>query len=159
MKPEPLSRRTASRVSGKLGVVLVTSGPGATNAVTGTMNAQNDGVSLLTITGEVAEQFFGTGYLQEGTDATLNVDAIYAASDGYSVIISNQSNFQTLFTQALRDALGLPHRAAHISLPDDVAATPIPSLRFPNAPRNYRTTPRTSDRPQVQLAFERLTCV
>jgi acetolactate synthase-1/2/3 large subunit len=145
-----------ARVSGKLGVVLVTSGPGATNALTGTMNAQNSGVPLLTITGEVAEQYFGMGYLQEGTDANLNIDAVYGNASGYSVIVTNASNFQTLFTQALRDALGLPHRAAHISLPDDIAATPVPSVRFPNAPHNYRTRPHGADPHQAQLAFQRL---
>ncbi|MDB5904046.1 MAG: thiamine pyrophosphate-binding protein [Betaproteobacteria bacterium] len=145
-----------ARVSGKLGVVLVTSGPGATNALTGTMNAQNSGVSLLTITGEVAERYYGMGYLQEGTDASLNIDAVYGNASGYSVIVTNESNFQTLFTQALRDALGLPHRAAHISLPDDVAATPVASVRFPNAAHNYRARPHGADPHQVQLAFQRL---
>jgi acetolactate synthase I/II/III large subunit len=148
-----------ARVSGKLGVVLVTSGPGATNALTGTMNAQNAGVSLLTITGEVAEQYYGKGFLQEGTDASLNVDAVYGNASGYSVIVTNPGNFQTLFTQALRDALGLPHCAAHISLPDDVASMPIASLRFPQGPRNYRATPQCSDRDGVRKAFERLTRV
>ena len=148
-----------ARVSGKLGVVLVTSGPGATNALTGTMNAQNAGVSLLTITGEVAEQYYGKGFLQEGTDASLNVDAVYGNASGYSVIVTNPGNFQTLFTQALRDALGLPHCAAHISLPDDVASMPIASLLFPQGSRNYRATPQCSDRDGVHKAFERLTRV
>src|ERR1700739_2535675 len=51
------------RATGKPGVVLVTSGPGATNALTGTMNAQFDGSAVLTLTGEVPEQFLGRGYL------------------------------------------------------------------------------------------------
>ena len=145
-----------ARVSGKLGVVAVTSGPGATNALTGTMNAQNGGVPMLTVTGEVAEQYFGMGYLQEGTDAGLNVDAIYANASDYSVIVSNASNANTLIAQSLRDALGLPHRATHLSLPDDVAGSTIASLKFPEAPRNYRATPASVDRPAVAAAFERL---
>jgi acetolactate synthase-1/2/3 large subunit len=146
-----------ARVSGKLGVVAVTSGPGATNALTGTMNAQSAGVAMLTITGEVAEQFFGMGFLQEGTDAGLDVNAVFNNASGYSAIVTSPANFQTLFTQALRDALGLPHRAAHISLPDDVASMRLPSVRFPASPRNYRATPRGLDRPGIQKAFERLT--
>ena len=50
------------RATGKPGVVLVTSGPGATNALTGTMNAQFGGSAVLTLTGEVPEQFLGRGY-------------------------------------------------------------------------------------------------
>ncbi|MCK9685006.1 thiamine pyrophosphate-binding protein [Scleromatobacter humisilvae] len=145
-----------ARVSGKLGVVVVTSGPGATNALTGTMNAQNAGVSLLTITGEVGEQYFGMGYLQEGVDASLNIDAVYGNASGYSAVITNPSNFQALFAQALREALGVPHRAAHISLPDDQAGMPIASLDFPLKPQNYRATPSCTDAAGARRAFEQL---
>src|ERR1700680_689405 len=51
-----------------LGVVLTTSGPAATNALTGVMNAQASGTSVLAITGEVAQQYFGRGYLQGGLE-------------------------------------------------------------------------------------------
>jgi len=146
-----------ARVSGKLGVVLVTSGPGATNALTGTMNAQAAGVQLLTLTGEVPEAYFGMGYLQEGADAGLNVDTIYGNAAGYSAIVSTPANFGTLLEQALRDALGRPARAAHLSLPDDVAAQPVPNLRMPAAPHNYRTLAAGCDRIGMQRAFERLT--
>lgn len=145
-----------ARASGKLGVVVVTSGPGATNALTGTMNAQHAGVSLLTITGEVAEQYFGRGYLQEGVDAGLNIDAVYGNASGYSAVVTNPANFQALFAQALREALGVPHRAAHISLPDDVAGMPIASLDFPLKPQNYRATPQCTDAPGVRKAFKKL---
>ena len=145
-----------SRLSGKLGVVVVTSGPGAINALTGAMNAQASGIPLLTITGEVAEQYFGMGYLQEGTDSSLNVNAAYASSTGYSVIAANALNFNTLITQALRDALCVPHCAVHISLPDDIAAATVPSVNFPGAPRNYRTMPHASDRKRTALALRRL---
>ncbi|CAN5843414.1 MAG: thiamine pyrophosphate-binding protein [Gemmatimonadetes bacterium] len=145
-----------SRVSGKLGVVLVTSGPGATNAVTGTMNAQNSGTALLTITGEIPEAYFGLGYLQEGIDASLNIDAIYGSSSRYSSVVTSPSNFQTLFTQALRDALSLPRQAVHISLPDDVAAAQLDLVRFPTSSHNYRTVPQGADPQRVQRAFEAL---
>src|SRR5690606_23714843 len=50
-----------ARVSGGLGVVLVTSGPGATNALTGAMNAEASGTPMLVVSGEVAESTFGRG--------------------------------------------------------------------------------------------------
>ena len=148
-----------ARVTGKLGVVLVTSGPGATNALTGTMNAQNSHSSLLTITGEVAEQYFGMGYLQEGIDATLDVNDVYRNASRYSSVVTSPSNFPTLFTQALRDALSLPRQAVHVSLPDDIAASPAPDVRFPRSVENYRATPRASSPEQVRQAFERLAAV
>ncbi len=145
-----------SRLSGKPGVVAVTSGPGAVNALTGSMNAQASGVSLLTITGEVPEAYFGMGYLQEGTDSSLNVDAIYANSTGYSAFVASALSFNTIIAQALRDALGVPHHATHISLPDDVAATTVASVNMPTAPHNYRTVPHASDMARSALALRRL---
>jgi len=145
-----------ARVSGGLGVVVVTSGPGATNALTGSMSAQAAGVPLLTITGEVSEAYFGKGYLQEGSDAGLNVDVIYGNATGYSVIITSASNAQTLTEQALRDVLGRPHRAAHLSLPLDVSNVTLPSVALPCASHNYRTATVASDAEGVQRAFDRL---
>src|SRR5690348_7159380 len=74
-----------SRVTGKLGVVLVSSGPGATNALTGAAVAQACGSSQLVITGEVSQKAFGRGGFQEGIDSTLNVDALFRNADHYSV--------------------------------------------------------------------------
>jgi acetolactate synthase-1/2/3 large subunit len=131
-----------ARVSGGLGVVLVTSGPGATNALTGTMNAQNSGTSLITVSGEIKEQYFGQGYLQEGIDTDLDVDAIYRAATGDSTLLDNVANVCTLLEQALRDCRSIPGRAVHVSLPMDVAATQIPSIPVPTSPSVYRATPQ-----------------
>jgi acetolactate synthase I/II/III large subunit len=54
-----------ARVTGKPGVVLVTSGPGATNAVTGIANAYLDSVPLVVITGQVSTQLIGRDSFQE----------------------------------------------------------------------------------------------
>jgi acetolactate synthase I/II/III large subunit len=54
-----------ARVTGKPGVVLVTSGPGATNAVTGIANAYLDSVPLVVITGQVPTQLIGRDSFQE----------------------------------------------------------------------------------------------
>lgn len=148
-----------SRVTGGLGVVLTTSGPSATNALTGMMNAQAGNIPVLLITGEVPQQFFGKGYLQEGVDARLNIDAIYQNALEYSAMVTNQNNFQTIMQQALRDARSLPCRAAHISLPNDVAGSPMQmqvpvgddksKVRFPRSTDEYRATPGGTDTKRV----------
>ncbi len=130
-----------ARVTDGLGVVLVTSGPGATNALTGTVNADNCGTALLTISGEVAEFAFGKAYLQEGIDLGLDVGEVYAAACDYSAVIDSPSNFCTLFEQALRDARSVPRRAVHVSLPVDVSKTPLQTVTVPVAPSNYRAAP------------------
>jgi acetolactate synthase I/II/III large subunit len=64
-----------ARVTGKPGVVFATSGPGATNLVTGIANAYMDSVPLVVITGQVASQFIGTDAFQEAdiTGITLPI--------------------------------------------------------------------------------------
>lgn len=54
-----------ARSTGKPGVVLVTSGPGATNAVTGIATAYLDSIPLVVITGQVTSAFIGSDAFQE----------------------------------------------------------------------------------------------
>ncbi|MGQ3675972.1 acetolactate synthase 3 large subunit [Xanthobacter sp. TB0139] len=54
-----------ARSSGKVGVVLVTSGPGATNAVTGLADAMLDSIPIVCISGQVATQLIGSDAFQE----------------------------------------------------------------------------------------------
>ncbi len=54
-----------ARSTGKVGVVLVTSGPGATNAVTGIVDALMDSIPLVVITGQVPTHLIGTDAFQE----------------------------------------------------------------------------------------------
>lgn len=54
-----------ARVSGKVGVCLATSGPGATNLITGIADAQIDSTPLVCITGQVASHLLGTDAFQE----------------------------------------------------------------------------------------------
>jgi acetolactate synthase-1/2/3 large subunit len=135
---------------------MVTAGPGATNALTGTMNAWNNNSAVLTISGEIPAQYYGKGYLQEGAETKLDINAIYRNATQYSSLVSDPSNFQTLFTQALRDTRSLPAKASHIGLPNNIAATSLKNVQFPKTPANYRATPCAADQKQVEAAFLQL---
>ena len=54
-----------ARATGKVGVCLATSGPGATNLVTGIANAHLDSIPMVAITGQVATPYLGTDAFQE----------------------------------------------------------------------------------------------
>lgn len=62
--------------TGEVGVVFVTSGPGATNALTGVASAYCDGVPLVVLVGEVSRKLQGKGALQDGSAHALNVVAM-----------------------------------------------------------------------------------
>ena len=54
-----------ARVSGRTGVVIVTSGPGAANVITGLSDAMADSTPLVVVTGQVGEQYLGSDAFQE----------------------------------------------------------------------------------------------
>lgn len=54
-----------ARVTGKVGVCVATSGPGATNLITGIANANMDSIPIVAITGQVASRMIGTDAFQE----------------------------------------------------------------------------------------------
>ncbi|HEY0299968.1 MAG TPA: thiamine pyrophosphate-binding protein, partial [Rhizomicrobium sp.] len=60
-----------ARATGKPGVVLVTSGPGATNAVTGLTDALMDSIPIVVLTGQVATHLIGTDAFQEADTVGL----------------------------------------------------------------------------------------
>ena len=62
-----------ARVSGKIGVCLATSGPGATNLVTGRMTAHLDSIPMLAITGQVSSSLLGKDAFQESDIVGITV--------------------------------------------------------------------------------------
>jgi acetolactate synthase-1/2/3 large subunit len=147
------------RVSGKLGAVLVTTGPGGTNALTGVSNADAAGSAMLVLTGEIQSTFFGMGYLQEGIYGPLGVIAVFRASCASSAVLVNSSSNHYLIEAALRTAMSVPRRAAHLSLPVDVTMAapvmpptpPIPSM--PTRPQQYRGAPPVASGESISAAL------
>jgi acetolactate synthase-1/2/3 large subunit len=137
-----------SRITGKLGAVLVTTGPGITNALTGVVNAQSMNSSLLIVSAEVPQKYFGRSALQAGVEGPLRVVEIYRQACEYSAIISDPAHFEELLKQALRKAMSIPHRATHISLPENLANQPV-GARMPASTINYRTRPASASRQQT----------
>lgn len=140
------------RASGKLGAVLVTSGPGATNAITGVMNAEAAGSAMLVMTGEVAEQYFGMGYLQEGIDGKADVNAMYTAVCASSAVVVSPSSAPRLIEHALRTAFATPRHAAHLSLPWDVTMQATP-MQAPASQEAYRGHPPVASDIMVEKAL------
>ena len=62
-----------AHASGKLGVAMVTTGPGVLNAMTGLTSALCDGLPVLLLAGEVARRNFGRGALQDGSAYGLHI--------------------------------------------------------------------------------------
>jgi acetolactate synthase I/II/III large subunit len=151
-----------ARVTGGMGVVVVTSGPGATNALTAAMNAHASHTPFLVITGEIAEKYIGHGFLQEGADAGLDVASVYRSAVGSSEMITSPSNVYELFTGAMRHVFSSPPQAAHLSLPSDVAYVsmndPVKNTAWsaPKSPSAYRATGGVLDADGINASVQAL---
>ncbi|MEU9889026.1 thiamine pyrophosphate-binding protein [Sphaerisporangium sp. NPDC051011] len=126
-----------ARVTGGLGVAIVTSGPGALNALPHLAVANADNSPVLLISGEAAQARHGRGAFQEsGRDGVDVVDA-YRTCTAYSRSLTDPGSAVTLLDNALRHALSAPRGAVHLSVPVDLYSRPCPS---PVVPGGVSTT-------------------
>ena len=88
-----------ARATGKCGVVLVTSGPGATNTITGITNAYLDGYPLVVITGQVSQSLIGKDAFQEA-----NICDMTKSCTKKSFQINDINNLQSTFYEAFEIA-------------------------------------------------------
>jgi acetolactate synthase-1/2/3 large subunit len=115
------------RQSGKLGVCCATTGPGATNMLTGVASAYDHGVPLLVITAQSAMANFARGALQDSSCAGIDIPAMFRLCTRYSTLVTHVEQFERKLVAAVMAALRQPLGPAHLSVPLDIlrAATPL----------------------------------
>ena len=104
-----------ARSTGKLGVVLVTSGPGATNAVTGLTDALMDSVPVLCITGQVPTFLIGTDAFQEA-DTT----GITRACTKHNYLVKDPNKIAQVMHEAIYVATHGRPGPVLVDLPKDI---------------------------------------
>src|SRR4051794_3500457 len=120
------------RVTGRPGVCLATSGPGATNLVTGIANAFLDSVPMVAITGQVASPLIGTDAFQE-----VDIFGITLPIVKHSFVIRRTEDIPQIFADAFRIARSGRPGPVLIDLPKDMgmkAAVPDPVRPHAEAP-------------------------
>ncbi|KAK9468247.1 thiamine diphosphate-binding protein [Lipomyces arxii] len=106
-----------ARVSGKPGVVLVTSGPGATNVITPMQDALSDGIPLVVFTGQVATTSIGTDSFQEA-----DVIGISRSCTKWNVMVKNIAELPRRINEAFEIATSGRPGPVLVDLPKDVTA-------------------------------------
>lgn len=124
-----------ARVSGEVGVCMATSGPGATNLLTGIANAYMDSVPLLAITGQVPTGLMGTDAFQEVDIFGMSMPVVK-----HSFIVRSADAVQDTVLEALEIAASGRPGPVLLDLPKDVA----------NAACTFRHTVITGNRPPVE---------
>lgn len=120
-----------STQTGKLGVCCSTTGPGATNLVTGVASAYTNCIPMLVITGQTALPSFGQGAFQESSCAGINTVAMLEHCTLYSSLVSHAEQFEQKLVTAITTAFGPQPGPVHLSVPLDVMRSPSTSrLKF-----------------------------
>lgn len=118
-----------ARETGKLGVCIATSGPGATNLITGIACAHDNNIPLLAITGLPTLPSFGKNALQESSCIGVNTLAMFGHCTSYNSLISHPDQFERKFINAVMTAQQNPGGAAHLAIPLDILRTTITHAR------------------------------
>jgi acetolactate synthase-1/2/3 large subunit len=114
-----------ARSTGKVGVCIATSGPGATNLVTGIATAYMDSVPLVVITGNVATSFIGTDAFQEA-----DITGITMPITKHSYLVRNVEDMPRIIHEAFHVANTGRKGPVLIDIPKDVSANKT-EFRYP----------------------------
>jgi acetolactate synthase I/II/III large subunit len=125
-----------ARATGKVGVCLATSGPGATNLVTGIANAYMDSIPLVALTGQVATELIGGDAFQES-----DIIGITRPVTKHSYLVSDVADVSRVIREAFHIASTGRPGPVLVDLPKDVMAAlsaydPDPALKL----RGYKPT-------------------
>jgi len=120
-----------ARATGKVGVCLATSGPGATNLVTGIADANSDSVPIVAITGNVPSHLLGKNAFQE-----VDIVAIATPITKKSFLIDSVATIPTVVRQAFALAAGNRPGPVLIDIPKDI------QQHYPRDPDGNYAPPR-----------------
>ncbi len=126
-----------SRLTGKPGVCAVTSGPGATNVITGIATAFADSIPLICITGQVNSSLLGSDVFQEA-DITGAVESFVK----YSYLIKDVNDIPKVFKEAFHIANTGRKGPVLIDIPIDIQNATLSKFKYPEevSLRTYKPT-------------------
>ena len=138
-----------ARATGKAGVVLVTSGPGATNAVTGIATAYMDSIPMIVITGQVPSHLIGNDAFQEVDSVGITRPIVK-----HNFLINDVNDIAETFKKAFYVATTGRPGPVVIDIPKDITAEKV-AFEYPSKieMRSYSPTVKGHSR-QIKRAVE-----
>ena len=109
-----------ARNTGRLGVCCSTTGPGATNMLTGVASSFENSTPLLVITPQTSLNKFGRKAMQESGDTGIDLVGMYQFCTRYSTLVSHVEQFEHKLVSAIMTAFSSPSGPTHISIPSDI---------------------------------------
>ena len=145
-----------SRNTGKLGVCCATTGPGATNMLTGVASAYENQVPMLAISAQTALSMFGKGAAQDSSSDGIDTTSIYGHCTRYNTLISHAEQFEHKLATAIMTAMASPKGPVHVTVPRDIMQTPW-SGQVNYQLANFTRTPSMLDK-EALSKFYKLLC-
>ena len=137
-----------ARATGRVGVVLVTSGPGATNAVTGIANAYMDSTPIVVITGQVPRHLIGTDAFQE-----VDTVGITRPCVKHNYLVREASDLAGVVREAFHLARSGRPGPVVIDIPKDVSAARANYSRLDHVAFPFSAQSPPVDRQSAERAF------
>ena len=137
-----------ARATGRVGVVLVTSGPGATNAVTGIANAYMDSTPLVVITGQVPKHLIGTDAFQE-----VDTVGITRPCVKHNYLVRDARDLAGVVREAFHLARSGRPGPVVIDIPKDVSAARANHSRLDHISFPFSAAPPAMNRRATEVAF------
>ncbi len=122
-----------AHATGRLGVVAVTSGPGALNAMTGLASAWCDGLPVMLLIGEVPRAAHGKGVLQDGSAHGLQIVEMCRHVTKLSLEVPRPSNLPHMLRRAMATAVSGRKGPVVLTLPLDVTLAELTPPRVGGA--------------------------
>lgn len=145
-----------TRETGKIGVCVATSGPGATNLITGVACAYDNKVPMLVITGQPSLPVFGKGALQESACTGINTVGMFSHCTRYNTLVSHIDQLETKLVQALMRAIQPPYGPVHLSIPLDLLRSNVEQRLSPQGLQLLLQKPSLVDDDTVRALFATL---
>lgn len=109
-----------ARNTGKLGVCCSTTGPGATNLITGVSSSYANNTPLLVITAQNAQNKHGKKAIQESGDTGINILGMMQFCTRFNSLVYHSEQLEQKLISAIMAAFGSPQGPAHLSIPTDI---------------------------------------
>ena len=139
-----------ARAAGKPGVCIATSGPGATNLITGIATAYMDSVPMVAITGQVSLEQLGRDVFQEA-----DVTGACESFTKHSYLVKDAASLPRIFKEAFHIASTGRPGPVLIDVPQDVQSQPVEKFSYPERAEIIGYKPKTAGHPmQIKKALE-----
>jgi len=109
-----------ARNTGKLGVCCSTTGPGATNMITGIASSYENNTPLLIITPQTSQDKIGKKAMQESGDTGVDIAGMLKFCTKFSSYVSHEAQFVQKLTTAIMTSCASPKGPSHLSIPADI---------------------------------------